>query len=194
LHYNGCFAHVFSRSLEKRPLFHSDSEFECFCDLLQHSKKRFGYGVHHYCLMHTHFHLAVSMPDVRDFSLGMKWVKLQYAKRYNHARERRGPLWQARFRSLLIEDERYLRACGRYIESNPVEAGLVQKPEQWAYSSARHYVLGVRDEMVDVYAAGGDVPEMPGDIEDLYEKGLGIGSPLFLLKLVEELEPPVSVP
>lgn len=142
-------------------------------------KRMFGFGIHHYCLMSTHFHLVSSIPSVKKFSEGLRHLKSEYTRYFNQKLNRTGPLWRERFKSLLIEDERYLSACGLYVEANPLAAGMVAKPEDWPYSSARHYLVGITDSLVDEYEAS-DVPEMI-DIhnKDYFTRGWAIGSELF---------------
>ena len=114
----------------------------------------------------------------------MKELKRLYANRAHVEQRRYGPIWWGRFGSQLVENERYLYACGLYIEMNPVEAGLVLKPEEWDYSSSRHYFLKKKDELVDDYQK----PEREEicNLEDALniEKGHIIGSEIF--KIYEE--------
>lgn len=143
--YDGCFAHIFSRSFEGRFIFKSSLDFETFQALILSEKKRFGFLIHHYCLMNTHFHLAASIPNLEGFSQGMANVKREYTKWFNRTYRRTGPLWRERFRSMLIENHSYLYACGLYIENNPVKAGLVEKSTDWTYSSSRFYESNLPD-------------------------------------------------
>jgi putative transposase len=189
--YDGCYAHVFSRAADKRYIFNGTQDFEKFKTLLAESKRRFSYRIHHYCLMHTHFHLAVSMDHAEAFSEGLKGVKWSYARYFNLRNQRFGPLWRDRFKSLLIEDERYLQACGRYIEGNPVEAGIVKRCEDWPYSSSRHYLEGKEDALVDSYTFDGEPITIKGDPEKTFTQGQVIGSDLFKIHFEEESILPV---
>ena len=90
--------------------------------------------------MHTHFHLVVTVGNVKRFSMALQMLKKKYTERYNFLHKRLGPLWSERFKSLIIENERYLCACGMYVEQNPVEAKLVEKSEDWPHSSSRYYL------------------------------------------------------
>ena len=177
--YEGCFAHVFSRSSEKRYIFEGDKDFERFKDLLLESKSRHGYRIHHYCLMHTHFHLVVGIGEVERFSEGLKWVKWNYTRYFNLREQRFGPLWRDRFKSLVIENEGYLQACGRYVEGNPVEAGMVKRCEDWPYSSSGYYFGGKEDVLVDAYAFDGEPVLIEEDPKKFFTKGHAIGSDTF---------------
>ena len=93
----------------------------------------------------------------------------------------------------LFEPIRYslMYACGRYIENNPVKAGVVDGQEDWEYSSSRYYLRGRKDELVDGYE-GTEVPVMPEEVdihnEEFFEKGLGIGPGFFRFQLAEKLK------
>ncbi len=184
--FDGCWAHVISRAADRRYIFESAEDFEMFKDLLGESKRKSGYRIHHYCLLNTHFHLAVSMDCAKDFSEGIRRLKMSYAKYFNFKVQRFGPLWRDRFKSLVIEDEKYLLACGRYIERNPVEAGLVGKSEDWPYSSSRHYELGQSDGLVDPYSSGVE-PMMVDNPGIFFTEGHAIGSKLFKIQCQERL-------
>ncbi len=192
--FDGCWAHVISRAADKRYIFSDNEDFEKFKALLLQSKKQFGYRIHHYCLMNTHFHLAVSVETAVQFSEGLKWAKWNYARYFNFKEHRFGPLWRDRFKSLLIENEKYLMACGRYIEGNPVEAGLVSHSEDWPHSSSRYYVLKQMDELVDPYAFNGESIEFVGNAEEYFTQGQAIGSELFKIHCRERFFRVVPVP
>lgn len=183
--YDGCFAHVFSRALGKQFVFEENQDFQFFKILLAQTKAKHGFRIHHYCLMNTHFHLAVSIPDLKAFSSALKEIKQRYAAHAAKTQSRQGPLWWGRFQSRLIEDEAYLHALGLYIEGNPVTAGIVQNPEDWLHSSSRHYLLGGKDALVDPY----ELPPFEKSQAilktlDLVE-GRIIGSKLFQLHIKE---------
>ncbi|MBF0511223.1 MAG: transposase, partial [Candidatus Omnitrophica bacterium] len=114
--YTGCYAHIISRSIRKLKLFHDDADFLFFKGLLIEAKAKAKFRVYHYCLMQTHFHLAIKMGDPKDFALVMRDVKRDYAYKFHLKYRLSGPIWRERYKSLLIENEDYLYACGKYIE------------------------------------------------------------------------------
>ena len=189
--YDGCYAHVFSRAADKCSIFHGDEDFGKFKELLLETEEKFSYRIHHYCLMHTHFHLAVSMDNAEGFSEGLKVVKRNYARYFNLKHQRFGPLWRDRFKSLVIEDERYLQACGRYIEGNPVEAGMAKRCEDWPHSSSRYHLKGEEDPLVTVYRFDGEALSARDDAEKFFTQGFVIGSELFKIHFEEETIIPV---
>ncbi len=185
--YDGCYGHIYSRAIGHQEIFKETDDFEYFKSLLQLTRKKFGYRIHHYCLMNTHYHLLVSISSVDEFSRGMKELKRLYANKTHATGKRYGPIWWGRFGSQLVENEKYLYACGLYIEMNPVEAGMVIKPELWPYSSSRHYFLGEEDLLIDEYnhLAVGNVDVLKNKID--LERGDIIGSELFKIHVEEGL-------
>jgi len=183
--YDGCYAHVFSRSIEKRRIFKDQDDFRYFKQLLMKEKERCKFDVFHYCLMQTHFHMAVGVKRLDSFSKALQQIKWKYTRRYNEKNKRCGPLWRERFNSMLIEDERYMLACGKYIEQNPLKAGMVACMSDWEFSSARHYEGIMKDDLINSY----EVSEIPEDIdlsdENEFMQGYLIGSGWFKYKITK---------
>ena len=180
--FDGCYAHVFTRSIEKRRVFEETEDFDFFISSLKTAKKESAFQVFYYCLMQTHFHMAVGIAKLDGFSSAMQNLKWKYTRYFNKKHKRWGPLWRERFKSMLIEDERYLCACGQYIHYNPVDAGIVNDEERWPYSSARHYHEQAGDDLIDAYERNG----LPEDIDmsDPAEFTVGniVGSDWFKFK------------
>ena len=179
--YDGCYAHVYSRALDKRYVYQDEEDFEHFKQLMLRTKREYAYRIHHYCLMNTHFHLIVSLECLEAFSSALKELKQCYAKWYQKKSGRKGPVWWGRFGSQRIESEMYMRACGMYVELNPVKAGMVRRPEDWVHSSSRHYFLGQKDELVDEYERPDEAlaEALVGGLN--VGRGSYIGTPLFLM-------------
>src|SRR5262245_5667948 len=98
--------------------------------------------------MDNHFHLLMQVPNPRDLSRAMAGMLLAYV-RYFHTRYGFvGHLWQGRFKSPAVEAETYLLSCGRYVERNPVDAKLVERPWDYAWSSFRAYACGLVDPLL----------------------------------------------
>lgn len=192
--FDGCFAHILSRSFEKRWIFQDRTDFEIFKSLLAQRKKDSGFLIHHYCFMNTHIHLLVSIPNLSQFSKAFQKLKWQYTAWYNKRNKRTGPLWRERFQSRLIENERYLYACGLYIEQNPIKAAMVGKPEDWPYSSSAHYALGKEDPLLDPYDQQGLPEGFNLEEESQFTIGPVIGSELFKLQVNDGAFYGVSVP
>jgi len=109
-------------------------------------------AVHAYCLMTNHVHLLLTPPSADACSALMRNLGQRYVPRFNRAYQRTGTLWEGRFRSFLVESARYLIACYRYIEQNPVRANMVRTPAEYAWSSY-HANAGLRlDPLVTPHA------------------------------------------
>ncbi len=189
--YDGCYAHVMSRSIAKNKIFKDQDDFELFSKLLLNVKRENKFKIFHYCLMHTHFHLAVKMSRRELFSKAIQKLKSLYTYQYHTKYKAVGPIWRGRFRSMLIESEDYVYACGQYIENNPLKIDLVKQSRDWKYSSSAHYVEGRKNDLIDDYENHA-LPRAPKDVDvfddALFEKGLGIGSSFFRFQLKESVK------
>lgn len=128
--------HVIARGVADSPIYSDDLDREHFLADLERVVERHGWLCHAYCLMSSHYHLAVETPRA-NLPNGMQQLNGGYASRFNDRHERHGHLFGARYRAILIEDERYLLAVARYIVLNPVRAGICDRPEDWPWSSYR---------------------------------------------------------
>jgi len=144
--------HVISRTINQALLLKDPEDFDHFRLLMRHAKRQFPIRLFHYVIMGTHFHFVVQVIGPDDLSGHLRYLKWYYAQWARKKYGWKGPLWRERFRSLPIEDERYLAACGLYVELNPVRAGLCREPTEYPFSSARMYFLGLSDDLVDQYA------------------------------------------
>ena len=99
-----------------------------------------GVDVHAYVLMGNHLHLLVTPRRDGALSLMMQAVGRSYVRAFNQAHGRTGTLWEGRYRSSVIQTERYLLTCMAYIDLNPVRAGMVEAPENYPWSSHAHYI------------------------------------------------------
>jgi putative transposase len=104
--------------------------------------------VHGYVLMTNHVHLLLSAVDNEGPSVLMRRLGQRYVQYFNRRYERSGTLWEGRFRSSLVDNEQYLLICQRYIELNPVRAGMVEAPEDYPWSSYRANALGADDPLL----------------------------------------------
>lgn len=128
--------HVTSRGNERRSIFRSDRDRRTFLTLLEQAAKRFRWSVTAYVLMTNHFHLVIQTPDP-NLSRGMQWLNGTYAAWFNHRHQRAGHLFQGRFHAFLVEKEGYFAELLRYVVLNPVRAKIVERPENYRWSSYR---------------------------------------------------------
>ncbi len=127
----------------------SDEARVHFLSLLRKYKEKFGIVIHSYCLMGTHPHvMCLSTKGQEAFSEFWKLVNWGFARWYNRQTEGRGQVVMERLRSPRIQDGRHQLEVMRYGDLNPVRAGLVASPNQWKWSSYRHYAFGEPDDLV----------------------------------------------
>ncbi len=141
--------HVVCRGNDRQPVFRDAADFRAFKRLLSKCKLEMIFRLNHYVLMTNHFHLVIQAGAAHALSEVMKWLNQGYSMYYKKKYGTIGHLWQDRFHSKLIADDRHLLMCGIYIELNPVRAGICSNPRSYPWSSYRHYAYGVIDSLVD---------------------------------------------
>jgi putative transposase len=142
--------HLVNRGHNRNPLFFDNQDRQAFLNLVARYQKRFGLRLYHYCLMDNHFHLLVQLLDPRCLSRLMAGLGVAYVHHYHRRYGFVGHLFQGRFKSPVIERDNYLLSCGRYLERNPLAAGLVQVPWDYRWSSCRAYALGESNRLLSV--------------------------------------------
>jgi len=134
--FDGALHHVHNRGLDGRDIFRSNADRLLFLEWLGNMVVKFGWVVHAYTLMTNHFHLLIETPT-GGLSRGMQGMLTNYVQTFNRKRRRKGGLFQGRFKSHLVEKESYLLELARYIVLNPVRAKMVERPEDYPWSSYR---------------------------------------------------------
>ena len=129
--------HIIQRGNNRQNCFFSDSDYLVYLDLLSRGAKNAKCAVHAYVLMTNHVHILATPHDEQGPGTMMKAVGERYVRYLNQRCGRSGTLWDGRYRSCLVEDETYLLVCHRYIELNPVRAGMVSHPSLYRWSSHR---------------------------------------------------------
>jgi putative transposase len=136
LHIPGVACHVFARGNAKQCLFEDEADHLRFLERLERSLKRFAVDCLAYCLQWNHYHLLL-VPHEHAVSRVLQHLNSAYCQSFNRRHNRVGHVLQGRFGCRLVDDDSYLLAALRYIALNPVEAGLVARPEDWRWSSYR---------------------------------------------------------
>lgn len=144
--------HVMMRGNERKNLFQGDEDKQRFLETLFVKRKETGFSVYAYCLMDNHIHLLIKESE-ESLATTMKRVNASYAFYFNQKYHRVGHLFQDRFKSEPVEDDRYLMAVARYIHNNPVKAGMVDTLEQYKWSSYRCYLAPDKPESRNVDTA-----------------------------------------
>jgi len=128
--------HLIARGNARGRIVRDDEDRRRFLDILSRVVERYGWLCHSYCLMDNHYHLVAETPRP-NLPSGMRQLNGLYAQSFNVRHDRCGHVFEARYRSRLVEKESYLLAVCRYVVLNPVKAGICSHPEQWPWSSYR---------------------------------------------------------
>ncbi len=139
--------HVTQRGNRRQQTFFNDEDYQAYLELMSEWCKKYGVETWAYCLMPNHVHLIVVPETKESLNLAIGEAHRRYTRRINFREGWRGHLWQGRFSSFIM-DETYLLACVRYVELNPVRAGIVTKPSDWTWSSAKAHMKGKDDILV----------------------------------------------
>lgn len=141
----GEFYHILCRGNDRKELFKAQGDFSFFLIALSRYSSRSSVSIYHYCLMTNHAHFLMKC-DNSDEGITHLMHDLQtaYAVYFQKRYGRTGHVFENRFKDHLIEDEAYLLECGRYIERNPVRAGMVREAHEYEWSSFRYYASGER--------------------------------------------------
>ncbi len=131
--------HVVQRGNEKKNIFYNDTDKVKFLEIIANAREKYNFLVYAYCLMDNHVHLLIN-DNGNDISMLLKSINVSYVIYFNRVYSRSGHLFQDRFKSELVEDDRYLMEVSRYIHNNPVKAGIVENPHDFEWSSYRIYL------------------------------------------------------
>ena len=131
----GVAVHVVQRGNNRNACFAADSDYLTYLALLRHLASKYACAVHAYCLMTNHVHLLLTPSETDSCGLMMRDLGRSYVRYFNRRHGRTGTLWEGRFRSCLVESARYVLACYRYVELNPVRAAMVAQADAYFWSS-----------------------------------------------------------
>jgi putative transposase len=144
--------HLIQRGNDRQAIVRDDADREKLLSLVAEYAASFNVAIHAYVLMDNHFHLLAT-PEYDDgVPKWMQAVGRSYVRYFNARHHRTGTLWEGRYKSNLIESERYLLACMVYVDLNPVRAGMVDLPGDFKWSSHRHCIGQVSDKLVTPHA------------------------------------------
>lgn len=143
-----CTYHFISRGVNKMDLFHTPQDYERYLRLIAEYTAKLEIKIHHYCLMSNHAHFLLNATELGNLSKLAHFVQCKYAYYYRSTYNWTGQVFKRSFVSKPIENDTYLLECGRYIERNPLKAGLVNSPEIYRYSSYGFYAYGSPDPVV----------------------------------------------
>jgi putative transposase len=140
--------HIIQRGNNRQPIFSGTADYELLLNLIDEHARKQQVAVHAYVLMSNHFHLLATPETDDGIPQMMQAVGRRYVRNYNLRQARTGTLWDGRYRSTLIQAERYLLACMVYMDLNPVRAGMVADPADYRWSSYLHYIGRRTDKLI----------------------------------------------
>ena len=204
--YEGAFYHVTSRGNDRNRIFFNKTDYEKFKAYLEEGINKFGYRLHAYVLMSNHYHLLLETPNA-NLSKIMHYLNGSYTAYINKKRDRSGHLFQGRFKAILIQKDSYLLELSRYIHLNPVKAGMVEKPQDYIYSSYKSYIEVKEDSIVNrelilsmiskkrkeafskyrAFVEGVKIDELENPLRDIYG-GFILGSKSFIKQTLDLLD------
>ena len=134
--------HIIQRGNNRQVIFAADADYQFFRDALVEAAKKHGLTIHAYVWMTNHIHLLATPEFDHSISKVLQSVGRRYVQYFNFTYRRSGTLWEGRYRATVVSSEQYLLTLMRYIELNPVRAGMVAHPGDYPWSSYRHHAQG----------------------------------------------------
>ena len=169
--------HVVQRGVNRQACFLDGQDKQRYLDYLRSCLVLAPCHLHAYVLMSNHVHLLLSTQSTISLSSLMKMLNQRYGQYFNWRYGRTGSLWEGRYKSCLVQGERYLLICQRYIELNPVRGGIVALPGQYCWSSYRSNAQGVNDDLLSPHSLyltlGRDASERQEKYQTLFQDELG---------------------
>jgi len=160
--------HVIQRGNNRQTIFADPADYRYLLDLLREQATVWRVQIHAYVLMGNHFHLLATPATDDGLPKLIQAVGRRYVRYFNRRQQRTGTLWEGRYKSTLIQTDRYLLACMAYIDLNPVRAGMVAQPQDYPWSSHAHYVGLHADGLISPHALYWDLGNTPFAREAAY--------------------------
>jgi len=147
--------HVIQRGNNKQVSFFNDKDYVVYLDKLKLYSTKYSVAVHSYVLMTNHVHLLMTPETEQGVSQVMQALGRYYVRYINQTYERTGTLWEGRYKSTLVDSDNYFLTVSRYIELNPVRAGMVAHPADYLWSSYQCNALGKPIELITPHSLSG---------------------------------------
>lgn len=144
--------HIIQRGNNRQAIFAAEADYQFFREALIEAANEQGLAVHAYVFMTNHVHLLASPETGQAIGKVFQSLGRRYVRYFNVAYGRSGTLWEGRYRATVVDSERYLLTLMRYIELNPVRAGMVSEPGKYPWSSHRHNALGMAADWLRPHA------------------------------------------
>jgi putative transposase len=204
--------HIMVCGNNRQQIFFDDAEKRSYLEWLRDAARENELLIHAYVLMPNHVHILATPKNDLSVSRTMQSVGRRYAQLFNQNHQRTGTIWEGRFKSCLLEPESFFLLTQKFIESNPVRSGLVQKSEDWPWSSYRHHIGSETISWVSdhsLYWALGNTPferqsawqrfvidsfnkEQIETVSSHLLKGWPLGNPSFLKQIAGKVARPVA--
>lgn len=160
--------HLIQRGNNREPIFAQDNDYQFYKECLLDATRQHGLVVHAYVLMTNHVHLLATPANEHGIPKTLQSVGRRYVRYFNYRYRRTGTLWEGRYKATLIDTESYLLKCMRYIELNPVRAGMVEHPSEYQWSSYRKNALGQEDVLAQPHFIYQELGRTESDRETAY--------------------------
>lgn len=141
--------HIIQRGNNRQQVFFDDKDRQFYLELLKKYSIECSCKINAYCLMNNHIHILAVPRHENSLAKTMQKLSLRYTQHINKKYQRTGRLWECRFHSCLVDKESYLWTVCRYIEKNPVRAGIISEPCQYRWSSAKINTTGEKNDLVE---------------------------------------------
>jgi putative transposase len=162
--------HVIVRGNNRDPIFYDDVDYLFYLAKLKQACDKHECDLHAYVLMTNHVHLLLTPRHAYSIGKTMQMLGRYYVQYFNYNYNRTGTLWEGRYKATLIDSERYLLTCYRYIELNPVRANMVEHPSEYPWSSHRYNALGKVNDNLKPHHLYLRLSETPADRQAAYRE------------------------
>lgn len=141
-YFPGCAQHIIQRGNNREACFYDEDDYKAYLRFLKEAASKYQVAIHAFVLMTNHVHLLVTASDAQGVSRLMQALGRKYVQYFNFTHGRTGTLWEGRYKSTLVDTDTYLLTVYRYIELNPVRAGMVSHASEYPWSSYQSNALG----------------------------------------------------
>ncbi len=162
--------HVILQARDGQNIYFAEQDYQYFHDCLDAAAYNYNLKLHAYVLMPDHVHVLVTPGNSDSVSRMVQSLGRNYVQYFNECYDSTGTLWEGRYRATVIDAKNYMLTCCRYIELNPVRNGLVEKPQQYRWSSYAHNALGETDEMITASREYQNLGDSDGERVKAYRK------------------------
>jgi len=146
----GLVYHIINRGNNRQDVFKDEDDFQTYLKTIKRFKDKYFFKLYGYCLMNNHTHLMLEPTKPDTLSKIIQSVTLSHIRLYHYKYSTSGHLWQGRFKNSIIQADEYSLQCLKYIELNPVRANIVQRPEDYKWSSYKFHAFGKdEDKLLD---------------------------------------------